>query len=99
MAKDCVTGKSKIVVGDAYLTHELAWGRWHRSKQRKSLDFSPFASYMMNKKWSLEEEFSNHILRFQQVNIQYQIFIWVLTCWKRRMLQPQFDVLGWTAGD
>ena len=39
--------------------------RWHRSKER--LAQYPFASYMMNKKWWLEEEFNNHMLRFQQV--------------------------------
>ena len=40
--------------------------RWHRSKERLAAD-NPFASYMMNKKWWLEEEFNNHMLRFQQV--------------------------------
>ena len=40
--------------------------RWHRSKERLG-GINPFASYMMNKKWWLEEEFNNHILRFQQV--------------------------------
>ena len=39
--------------------------RWYRSKER--LAKYPFASYMMNKKWWLEEEFNNHMLRFQQV--------------------------------
>ena len=38
---------------------------WHRSKER--LPNYPFGSYMMNKKWWLEEEFNNHMLRFQQV--------------------------------
>ena len=39
--------------------------RWYRSKQ--GLGNYPFASYMMNKKWWLEEDFNNHMLRFQQV--------------------------------
>ena len=39
--------------------------RWYRSKER--LGNYPFGSYMMNKKWWLEEEFNNHLLRFQQV--------------------------------
>ena len=43
-------------------------GKWYRSKERKSGE-SPFASNMLNKKWTLEEEFNNHILRFQQVNV------------------------------
>ena len=72
MIKDCVTGKSKCVLEVAYLRdYQSAMGRWHRSKEKKSPDYSPFSSYMMNKKFSLEEEFNNHILRFQQVNIQY----------------------------
>ena len=40
--------------------------RWHRSKETLAGTY-PFASYMMNKKWWLEEEFNNHMLRFQQV--------------------------------
>ena len=43
--------------------------KWYRSRERRSNSYSPFCAYMMNKKWWLEEEFSNHILRFQQVNI------------------------------
>ena len=91
MLKDCVTGKRKCVAAEvAYIRdHVLAMGRWHRSKERKSPDYSPFASYMMNKKWSLEEEFNNHILRFQQVNIQYI----------RYPIGYLFDILGWTVGD
>ena len=42
------------------------YGKWYRSKERRG-GTSPFASYMMNKKWILEEEFNNHIMRFQQV--------------------------------
>ena len=40
---------------------------WYRSKDK---DFeNPFSAYMMNKKWTLEEEFNNHMLRFQQVPV------------------------------
>ena len=39
--------------------------RWHRGKEK--LPNYPYGSYMMNKKWWLEEEFNNHMLRFQQV--------------------------------
>ena len=39
--------------------------RWYRSKEKKGNN--PFTSFMMNKKWTLEEEFSVHLLRFQQV--------------------------------
>ena len=70
MVEDCVTGNSKCVTVGAYIRdHIVAMGKWYRSKEKKSNNFSPFASYVMNKKWSLEEEFANHILRFQQVNI------------------------------
>ena len=43
--------------------------KWYRSIERRSNSYSPFCAYMMNKKWWMEEEFTNHILRFQQVNI------------------------------
>ena len=49
--------------------------RWYRSKDKKA-GKNPFASYMMNKKWTLEEEFNNHMLRFQQVTVS-SIFILV----------------------
>ena len=51
---------------------EVGWipghipGDWYRSKEKKE-GYHPFTSYMMNKKWPLEEEFTNHMLRFQQV--------------------------------
>ena len=45
--------------------------RWYRSKDKKA-GKNPFASYMMNKKWTLEEEFNNHLLRFQQVTVSVQ---------------------------
>ena len=51
--------------------YELDWAKdhdtsWYRSKEKKG-GRNPFSSYMMNKKWTLEEEFNNHLLRFQQV--------------------------------
>ena len=47
---------------------------FHRSRGRKLGDH-PFASYMVNKKWTLEEEMNNHILRFQQVKCsQFALF-------------------------
>ena len=48
--------------------------KWHRSRERRSNSYSPFCAYMMNKKWWLEEEFTNHILRFQQVNMEGFLF-------------------------
>ena len=53
---------------------EVGWipdyipGKWHRSKEKKE-GYNPFTSYMMNKKWPLGEEFTNHMLRFQQVTV------------------------------
>ena len=41
---------------------------WHRSKEKR-IDEHPFTSFMLNKKWTLEEEFNKHMLRFQQVRV------------------------------
>ena len=72
MAEECATGIRKCVLELAYLRdYQSEWGKWHRSKERKSPDYSPFASYMMNKKWTMDEEFNNHMLRFQQVNMSF----------------------------
>ena len=43
--------------------------RWYRSKDKKQTPDSDFTSYMVNKKWWLEEKFNVHIMRFQQVKI------------------------------
>ena len=47
--------------------YERELGRWHRSKDRKLHQISDFSSYMVNKKWWLEEQFNLHMMRFQQV--------------------------------
>ena len=66
------TGSS--VLERSFLFHwELEWAikantAWHRSKYIKPE--MNFASYMLNKKWNFEEEFNNHMLRFQQVTVQ-----------------------------
>ena len=49
--------------------------RWHRSKDRVQKPYSDFTSYMMNKKWWLEEEFNLHMMRFQQVKSRYLLII------------------------
>ena len=41
---------------------------WYRSKEKKG-GKNPFTSYMLNKKWTFEEEFNNHMMRFQQVTV------------------------------
>ena len=68
--KVLVEGSAVVEVGLLY-DYELAWAkdhntRWYRSKDRLGGDH-PFASFMINKKWTLEEEFNNHMLRFRQV--------------------------------
>ena len=45
---------------------DLELGKWYRSKER-SEGKNNFPSYLLNKKWTLEEEFNNHLLKFQQV--------------------------------
>ena len=67
-------GSSVVEVG-FLLQYELDYGKdygtsWYRSKG-KVAGRSPFPSYMMNKKWTLEEDFTNHILRFQQVTMSF----------------------------
>ena len=64
------SGSSVVKIG-FLLQYEINYGKdygtsWYRSKG-KLAGKSPFGSYMMNKKWTLEEEFNNHMLRFQQV--------------------------------
>ena len=44
----------------------------HRSKETMAKPGTQFGSYMMNKKWPLEEQFANHMMRFHQV---WRIFV------------------------
>ena len=72
--KDKILKTGSAVVECAYMyQYELDWAKdyntsWYRSKEKRGGE-SPFGSYMLNKKWTLEEEFNNHILRFQQVTV------------------------------
>ena len=68
LAQDAVRSGSSVVEAAFMYDYELEWGKWHRSKNRKAGD-NPFTSFMMNKKWTLEEEFNNHMMRFQQVTV------------------------------
>ena len=62
-----IIGSGSSVAEAAFLDPKQLWfGKWYRSKDRRG-DGSPYASYLMNKKWTLEEEFNKHMLRFQQV--------------------------------
>ena len=53
----------------------------YRSKGKKDLTRSLFASYMINKKWTLQEEFANHLIMFQQVTeeSEFLLFHYILT--------------------
>ena len=66
MALDAVRSGSSVVQCAFMYDYVLEWGKWYRSKERKGGEH-PFASYMLNKKWTLEEEFNNHMMQFQQV--------------------------------
>ena len=84
------SGSSVVEIG-FLLQYELNYGKdygtsWYRSKDKEAGE-SPFPSFMMNKKWTLEEDFNNHILRFQQVTVSF-IF-------KSKL---HFDIQGWIVG-
>ena len=70
--KDWILKRGEAVVEAGFMyDYELDWAkeydtRWYRSKNVKSGNF-PFGSYLLNKKWTLEEEFNNHMMRFSQV--------------------------------
>ena len=76
--------KGTAVYDGGLLWHfELEWAkdpkypsgtRWYRSKERQVDDDLPIASYAINKKWTLEEEFNVHMLRFQQVTVSSSYF-------------------------
>ena len=58
-----------VLEGNQLYGEHLAAGKWHRSIDRKDTAYGPFGSYMMNKKWTLEEEFNNHLMKFLQVTV------------------------------
>ena len=59
---------------------------WYRSRDKKG-GINPFGSFMINKKWTLEEEFNNQMLRFQQVTVISIFFNKI-----------QIDIPGWIGG-
>ena len=75
MVEDAVVNGSSVLEAGILWPKYLDFGKWQRSKEKKGGQ-NPFGSYMLNKKWSLEEEFNNHMLRFQQVTVS-SIFILV----------------------
>ena len=51
-----VIGKGTHVLLTSYRAPwELSLGRWYRSKDRVSLSINPYAGYLSNKKWYLNE--------------------------------------------
>ena len=84
MAKDAVRSGSSVVEIGFLLDHELEWGKWYRSRERKT-GLSPFGSYMLNKKWTKEEQFNNHMLRFQQVTVHSSNYFF----------RVHFNISGW----
>ena len=80
MCRDLIIGKGSAVLETGVFFPDFeskfaedAGKKWYRSKERKG-GVNPFPSYMMNKKWTMEEEFNNHVLRFNQVSVNFSIF-------------------------
>ena len=66
MVQDTAETGSSVVVISYLMASQLAYGKFHRSMNRM-IGRHPYGSFLMNKKWTLEEEFSMHMLIFQQV--------------------------------
>ena len=89
MVKDLLESASSVVEMSFMWDVELEWATnrgtsWYRSKERKTGGRIPFASYLLNKKWTMEEEFNNHMLRFNQVTMSSIYFS-----------KLHFDIPGW----
>ena len=77
MARDMILESGSAVaeagfMRDYILDYAKDYGtRWYRSKGQNQNEIvnpgSPFGSYLMNKKWTMEEDFNNYMMRFQQV--------------------------------
>ena len=69
-AKTLIFGSpsTAVAVQSYLLDFQLAQGHWYRSRGIQSGDFL-FGLNMLNKKWTLEEEYNRHLYQFQQVNI------------------------------
>ena len=72
------SGSSVVQIG-YLLQYELDYGkdygtRWYRSKGKDEAGKLPFGSYLMNKKWTMVEEFNNHMMKFQQVTASTNYF-------------------------
>ena len=88
LIQDRVLDSGSAVYEITYLyEHKKEWAKiynttWYRSKGKRG--GNPFTSVMMNKKWTLEEEFTMHLLMFQQVTVSVYYFS-----------KQHFDTSGW----
>ena len=73
MVEDAVRSGSSVVEGAFLYDYELAWGKWYRSNEVKGGDMA-YTSYILNKKWTIEKEFNNHLNRLQQVTVSSSYF-------------------------
>ena len=75
LLKDAVVNGLSVVEATRLWSWEIEYGKWHRSHERKGGVF-PFGCFIMNKKWTMEEQFNKHILRLQQVvTLSFNYFI------------------------
>ena len=84
MSENWVIGNGTAVIEFGMLLEsDLKYGKWYRSKEKREGD-NPIGSYVMNKKWWLEEEMNLHMMRFQQVtvsSIQFSIQVFDYPGW------------------
>ena len=74
MSEHWVIGNGTAVIEFGMLLEsDLKYGKWYRSQEKREGD-NPIGSYVMNKKWWLEEEMNLHMMRFQQVPGSYYSF-------------------------
>ena len=69
MVQNAVESGSSVVETAFLYNHWSKFGKWHKSKERIEAEYLPMHSYNLNKKWTLEEEFNNHMMRFHQVTV------------------------------
>ena len=70
MAKTLVLNSGSMVsagIAKHWWDWEEGSKKWYVGIETEVELYSPFGSYLMNKKWWLQEELAIHLLRFQQV--------------------------------
>jgi hypothetical protein len=71
MKEDILVANTHVYLG-ALDNEERSWGKFHESKDVLEGE-NPFFGDIVNKKWSLGEEYSYHLLLLQQVDFCIQI--------------------------